>query len=162
MTFKKIEESDQKCTLLRVILSEKQKNSHPFGHGIQTSIIIVPITWKMGKNFVFGCVLRFYFLFSTQNQVPQIIIGLDGEIYHIKTLLVVIRTTFENFRKTVPVSIKSGLKFLISFYFRANKMSIQAYNSLFMLILINFRAILRVKNFKSKISSKIFKSFEIF
>ena len=37
-------------------------------------------------------------------------------------------------------------------------MSIQAYNSLFMLILINFRAILRVKNFKkSKISSKILK-----
>ena len=91
MTLKKIEESDRKCTLLRVILSEKQKNSHPFGHGIQTSIIIVPITWKMGKNFVFGCVLRFYFLFSTQNQVPQIIMGLGWEIYHIKTLLVVIQ-----------------------------------------------------------------------
>ena len=34
-----------------------------------------------------------FVLFSTQNQVPQIIIGICRFIYIIKTLLVVIRTT---------------------------------------------------------------------
>ena len=43
---------------------------------------------KMGRNFVFGCVL--VFLFSAHNQVPEIIIGLGRVIYHIEALSVVI------------------------------------------------------------------------
>ena len=41
----------------------------------------------MGKNFVIGC-NYVLFLFFTQNQVPQIIIGLGRRIKHIKALLV--------------------------------------------------------------------------
>ena len=31
-----------------------------------------------------GCFCDFFFLFSRQNQVPQIIIGMDGVIHHNK------------------------------------------------------------------------------
>ena len=47
---------------------------------------------KMGRNFVFGCVL--IFLFSTQNQILQIMIELGLVINHNKVLTVVMRTTF--------------------------------------------------------------------
>ena len=47
---------------------------------------------KMGRNFLFGCVLVFSF-FSTQNQVPQVIIGLLKP-FHIKDFSVVIQTIF--------------------------------------------------------------------
>ena len=64
---------------------------------------------KMGTNFVFGralvfvpdhrktreelCIRVCFSFFSTQNQVPQIIIELGCKIYHIEALSVVIRTT---------------------------------------------------------------------
>ena len=51
---------------------------------------------KMRKNFVFGICFGF---FSTQNQVPQIIIRLGLVIYHHEALSVVIRTTLKNFPK---------------------------------------------------------------
>ena len=38
-------------------------------------------------------------LFSTQNQVPQVIIGNGGVIHDIKALSVVIRMTFKNVEK---------------------------------------------------------------
>ena len=58
--------------------------------------------WKNERNFVFGCFLFFYFfatffLFSTQNQVPQIIIALGWVIYHITDLWVAIRRTSKSF-----------------------------------------------------------------
>ena len=37
------------------------------------------------------------FLFFTQKQIPQIIVGMDRIVYHIEALPVVIRTTFEKF-----------------------------------------------------------------
>ena len=40
----------------------------------------------MGRNFVFGCVL--VFLFSTQNQLPQIIIEMGRVICHIEAFSV--------------------------------------------------------------------------
>ena len=43
--------------------------------------LFVPTIWKMGRNFVFGFVLVFFF---TQSQVPQAIIGMGRVIYHIK------------------------------------------------------------------------------
>ena len=47
----------------------------------------VPTIWKMGKKFVFGCILvLFFFLFSTQNPLPQTIIGESWLIHHIKEL----------------------------------------------------------------------------
>ena len=39
--------------------------------------------------------------FSTQNQAQQIIIGISQVIYHIKAPLVVIRTTLNNFEKSL-------------------------------------------------------------
>ena len=62
----------------------------------------------MGRNFVFGCVLVFFV--STQNQVPQIIIG--RVIYLIKTHLVVIGTIFKSLANFFVVSRKTHLKFL--------------------------------------------------
>ena len=55
----------------------------------------------MGRNFVFRCVLDF--LFSTLNQLPQIIVGSGGVICHIKAVSVVIRTTLESSKKILPV-----------------------------------------------------------
>ena len=43
--------------------------------------------------------LSFFVFFSTQNQVPQIIIGMGRMIYHIKVFSVLIRTTSEIFSK---------------------------------------------------------------
>ena len=39
-----------------------------------------------------------FFLFSTQNQVPQIFIAIGRVIYHIKVLLIVIRTILKNLK----------------------------------------------------------------
>ena len=50
----------------------------------------------MGRKFLFGCVL--VFLFSTQNQVPQIIIEMGQKINHYKVVLVVFQTIFKNFQ----------------------------------------------------------------
>ena len=51
---------------------------------------------KMWRDFVFRRVLVF---FSTQNQAPQIYIGLGWVIYHIKAPLVGSRKTSKNFSK---------------------------------------------------------------
>ena len=80
-------------------------------------------------NFVFVCIF-FFFLFSTQNQLPQIAIGQGLVIYYIKALSVVIRTPLQNFEKIFPVSRKTAFKFVI---FRLIRGSKQAYISLFML-----------------------------
>ena len=55
----------------------------------------------MVGTFCATCTVAGYpclFLFSTQNQVPQIIIGIGRVIYHIKTLSVVIQTTLKNLK----------------------------------------------------------------
>ena len=90
---------------------------------------------KMGRNIVFGGVL--VFLFSTQNQVPQIIIGLDWVIYHINALIVVIGTTLKNFKKKSQCREKP-VWWIFIILFRTNKSSkqsyfncLKAYNSLF-------------------------------
>ena len=49
----------------------------------------------MGRNFVFGGVLVFFFLFSTQNQVPQKTSEMGRVIYHNEALSIVIRMTFK-------------------------------------------------------------------
>ena len=82
----------------------------------------------MGRKIVFKCVLVFCFLFSTQNQVPQIINGQRFVIYYIKALSVVIRTTTKIPKKLFPLSRENGLNF---FNFSSNTASDQAYNSLF-------------------------------
>ena len=51
----------------------------------------------MGRNFVFGYVLVFFFLFSMQNQVPQIFIGMGLVISHIKALSIVIQPKLKHF-----------------------------------------------------------------
>ena len=50
-------------------------------------------------DFVLGCVLFFFFLLSTQIQVPQKIIGICQVSYHITAFLVVIRMTFKSRNK---------------------------------------------------------------
>ena len=67
--------------------------------------------WKSGKRIwltvnVYG-VFQFFFFFSTQNQVPQTIIGTGRVIYHINTRSVVIEKTKKN-QKIAPVSRKTG------------------------------------------------------
>ena len=66
----------------------------------------------MGRNF--GIRVCFSFLlFSTQNQVPQIIIGMSRVIYSIKALSVVIlRTTLKSFEFFFSVE-KNRFEFLI-------------------------------------------------
>ena len=94
------------------ILENVQKTHFLFPRSMKFSVanvIVRPL--KKGRNFVFGCVL--VFLLSSQNQIPQEIIGLGWVIYHIKALTVVIRTTIKNFKKLFSVSRKTGLKFLI-------------------------------------------------
>ena len=63
----------------------------------------------MLRNLYSGVLI---FLFSIQNQVPQIIIGMGRVIYQIKAILVVIRTTLKN-SIFFLVSKKDNLKFLI-------------------------------------------------
>ena len=46
----------------------------------------------MGRNIVVGCVSCF-FLFSMQNQVPQIVIGMNRVIYNFEALSVVNRNS---------------------------------------------------------------------
>ena len=67
---------------------------------------------KKGRNFVFGCVLVFPF-FSRKLGTTKKITGLGCGKNHIRTLAVVIRTTFKDFNKFFPVSRNTGLKFLI-------------------------------------------------
>ena len=59
-----------------------------------------PRSLKMGRNFIFGCVIVF-FLFSTQSQVQQIIIGMVRMIHHIRALSVVVQMALKqnNFKK---------------------------------------------------------------
>ena len=49
----------------------------------------VGVSCLNGEELVFGCVLVFSF-FSTQNQIPQIIIGMGRVIYHFKAFSVII------------------------------------------------------------------------
>ena len=47
----------------------------------------------MGRNFVFECV-SFFCVFSTQNLIPQITVGVGRVIYHIKALSVICTCEF--------------------------------------------------------------------
>ena len=80
---------------------------------------------KRGGTF-YSSVSVFFFLFSMQNQVSQIFIGISQVIYHIKTVSVVIRMTSVNFKNIFSESRKNGLKFLVQL--PANKVSVQSYN----------------------------------
>ena len=71
---------------------------------------------KVGRNFAFGCVLvlsSFFFLFSMQNQVPKIIIGMRRVIYH-------------RGRSTIfsggGADLKKKLENFIDLYFRLTKL----------------------------------------
>ena len=77
-------------------------------------IVIVPTIWKMGRNFVFGCFMGFFVLFRTQNQVPQIIIGMLWVIYHNKALSIVI-WTLKNF-KIFFHSVQKNWHFFLHFF----------------------------------------------
>ena len=61
--------------------------------------------------------IRGFFLFSTHNQLPQIIIGQGSVINHIKALLVVIRTTFKNLLKIFSVFPLKFQKFVFFSFF---------------------------------------------
>ena len=66
------------------------------------------------------CIWVFYFLFflfSTQNQVSQIIIGIGRAIYHIKAILVAIRMTLKNFEKKFSVLRKNDTNFKRNFLY---------------------------------------------
>ena len=76
------------------------------------SVFFVPAVEKL-EEFVFGCFFFYFLLFSTQNQVSQIIIGIGRVIYHIKAILVAIRMKFKNFEKKFSVFRK---KFLLRFF----------------------------------------------
>ena len=60
----------------------------------------------MGEKFAFVSVLDFFFLFSTQNQVPQILIGMCRGIFKFNALLEVIWRTVENSQKIANVEKK--------------------------------------------------------
>ena len=55
-------------------------------------------------------VLYFFSLFSTQNHVPQITLGMNQAMCHIKALSTVILTTLKKFRKNFPGSEKKRFK----------------------------------------------------
>ena len=46
-----------------------------------------------------------------QNQAPQIIVGMDRLIDHIRVFSIIIRTTINNFQKVVAAMRKPDLKF---------------------------------------------------
>ena len=84
----------------------------------------------MGRNFAFWCVLFFLFFFFTQHQIPRIIFGMgiypNGNLSYLKSFKIF-------FFKVVPVSRKTGLKFLNLSLNARNTVSEQAYNCLFLL-----------------------------
>ena len=63
-------------------------------------LVIVPTIDNREKLCIRVCFI--FFLFSTQNQVPQIIIGLGRVVYHIKALSVVIRMSSQKKLKKFP------------------------------------------------------------
>ena len=64
-------------------------------------VSIVP-TIENGGTLYSGVLVFFLFLFSTQNQVPKMMIGLGWVIYHIKALSVVIRL-FNSVSVMIPI-----------------------------------------------------------
>ena len=97
-----------KLSLLKFYLSVKI---------VFTASVLFDILLFLFRPFVFGCFSFFFFLFSTQNRVPQIIIGMARVIYQIKGLSVVIRTKLKRCQKFFSVSRKTGLNFLIFEFF---------------------------------------------
>ena len=73
--------------LIFIVTTERGEERLPSG-------VFVP-NIENGEEIVFGC-FSFFFLYSTQNQVSKIIIGLGCVIYHIQALSVVIQTTLVN------------------------------------------------------------------
>ena len=72
----------------------------------------------MEYNFVFGCVLVFFW---TQNQVLQITMELGWWIYHIKTLLVLIRNFLKIWKCFLSVDKNRFEMFDFSPYFERKK-----------------------------------------
>ena len=103
---------------------------------------------KMGRNFLFGCVVVFFF-FSTKNQLQQLIIGKIWVIHHFKALWLVIWTKFSNFERIFWEKLsweKLFENFSFFLYTRASKVSKHAYlclvkafyKNFIMLIFLNF------------------------
>ena len=67
----------------------------------------------MGRNFVNSCLIFSIFLFSSQNQVPLIIIGLGRVKYLIRDFSFVIRATLNIFQKKLQCREKTSLETLI-------------------------------------------------
>ena len=63
-----------------------------------------------GEEFCIWVCFTFFFFFLIfvfmQNAVSRIVIGIGRVMYYIKAIKVVIRATFKNFQKIVPVSRK--------------------------------------------------------
>ena len=68
---------------------------------------------KWGGTLYPGVLVFLFFLFSTHNQLPQILMGMGRVMYQIKTLTVMIRATFKSFKNIFPVSRIIGLKFFV-------------------------------------------------
>ena len=64
-----------------------------------------------------------FFLFSTQNQVPQIIVGMGRVIYHAEALSVVIRTMLNKF-PSIDINFKAkvlGVNLTRTYFFFKRK-----------------------------------------
>ena len=75
----------------------------------------------MGKT-VIGCVLVLLLFFSTQNQIPQLIIATGRLIYHIEANLVVVQRLFRNFQKNFRCRETPVWSCWFLVHIRANKM----------------------------------------
>ena len=78
----------------------------------QPATFFAPTIKNIYRKLVFACEFVFFLLFSTQNQVPQRIIGKCLVIYHITAFSVVVPTTSNNLKKFLSVE-KTFPKFLI-------------------------------------------------
>ena len=75
----------------KLVLKVQQK------HNMQLALLLFrPL--KMGRIFVFGCVLVLYLYVFMQNQLSQKIIRENSEEYHIKDISVVIQRYFKEFK----------------------------------------------------------------
>ena len=85
--------------------------SELFASNMLPSLVRVAIIGNGEKLCLWVCFHFFFFLNFMQNQAPQIIVGMDRLIDHIRVFSIIIRTTINNFQKVVPALRKPGLKF---------------------------------------------------
>ena len=78
----------------------------------------------MGRNFCIRVFYYFFLLHSSQNQVPQIIVGTGRIINHFKALSVVIRRKLKNFENLLKKVEENGFEIFDFWSNLANKLSL--------------------------------------